>query len=64
MRERLGGTSVYLVGMMGCGKSTVGKLLSAALDYYFFDSDSLVGRRLAFPPAPTAQPTQHPVQSR
>lgn len=42
VRERLGGTSVYLVGMMGSGKSTVGKLLAAALEYYFFDSDSLV----------------------
>ncbi len=42
MKEQLGGTSIYLVGMMGSGKSTVGKLLSAALGYYFFDSDSLV----------------------
>ena len=42
MNEALGGTSVYLVGMMGCGKSTVGKLLSAALGYHFFDSDTLV----------------------
>lgn len=42
VKEQLGGTSIYLVGMMGSGKSTVGKLLSAALGYYFFDSDSLV----------------------
>ena len=42
VKEQLGGTSLYLVGMMGSGKSTVGKLLSQALGYYFFDLDSLV----------------------
>ena len=48
VKEQLGGTSIYLVGMMGSGKSTVGKLLSAALGYYFFDSDSLVRTRCFF----------------
>ncbi|WOK94227.1 hypothetical protein Cni_G02929 [Canna indica] len=33
---------IYLVGMMGSGKSTVGKILSEALRYSFFDSDKLV----------------------
>ena len=46
MAERLGdklsGTPVYLVGMMGSGKSTVGKLVGAALKYQFFDTDALV----------------------
>ena len=42
VKEQLGGTSLYLVGMMGSGKSTMGKLLSQALGYYFFDLDSLV----------------------
>jgi shikimate kinase len=45
VKEQLGGTSLYLVGIMGSGKSTVGKLLSQALGYYFFDLDSLVGAR-------------------
>jgi shikimate kinase len=47
VKEQLGGTSLYLVGMMGSGKSTVGKLLSQALGYYFFDSDSLVRQLLS-----------------
>lgn len=33
---------VYLVGMMGSGKTTVGKILAEALGYSFFDSDKLV----------------------
>ncbi|XP_072993489.1 shikimate kinase 3, chloroplastic [Typha latifolia] len=33
---------IYLVGMMGSGKSTVGKILSEVLGYSFFDSDKLV----------------------
>uniref|UniRef100_A0A0C9QTX3 shikimate kinase n=1 Tax=Wollemia nobilis TaxID=56998 RepID=A0A0C9QTX3_9CONI len=38
----LEGKSIFLVGMMGCGKTTVGKILSEALGYYFFDSDRLI----------------------
>eukprot|EP00268_Persea_americana_P049509 TRINITY_DN5311_c0_g1_i4.p1 TRINITY_DN5311_c0_g1~~TRINITY_DN5311_c0_g1_i4.p1 ORF type:complete len:164 (-),score=23.63 TRINITY_DN5311_c0_g1_i4:1058-1549(-) len=33
---------IYLVGMMGSGKTTVGKILSQVLGYSFFDSDKLV----------------------
>lgn len=40
--EGLGGTSVYLVGMMGSGKSTVGKMLAQALGYCCFDTDALI----------------------
>eukprot|EP00271_Cylindrocystis_brebissonii_P010638 TRINITY_DN2689_c0_g1_i1.p1 TRINITY_DN2689_c0_g1~~TRINITY_DN2689_c0_g1_i1.p1 ORF type:complete len:380 (+),score=49.25 TRINITY_DN2689_c0_g1_i1:192-1331(+) len=35
-------TNIYLIGMMGCGKTTVGRILSEVLGYGFFDSDSLV----------------------
>ncbi len=42
VKAQLAGTPLYLLGMMGSGKSTVGKLLSAALEYCFFDTDSLV----------------------
>jgi shikimate kinase len=39
---RLQGTSIMLIGMMGCGKTTVGKYLADALDYRFFDTDAIV----------------------
>lgn len=39
----LNGRCIYLVGMMGSGKTTVGKVLSQALDNYSFaDIDTLV----------------------
>ncbi|XP_052195763.1 shikimate kinase, chloroplastic [Diospyros lotus] len=38
----LNGRCIYLVGMMGSGKTTVGKILSEALGYSFFDSDKLI----------------------
>lgn len=31
------GTTIFLVGMMASGKSTVGRVLADALDYKFFD---------------------------
>ncbi|KAK9272096.1 hypothetical protein L1049_002465 [Liquidambar formosana] len=38
----LNGRCIYLVGMMGSGKTTVGKILSEVLGYSFCDSDVLV----------------------
>ncbi|XP_061372602.1 shikimate kinase, chloroplastic-like isoform X2 [Gastrolobium bilobum] len=38
----LNGRCIYLVGMMGSGKTTVGKILSQVLCYSFYDSDALV----------------------
>ncbi|XP_031396593.1 shikimate kinase, chloroplastic [Punica granatum] len=38
----LSGRCIYLVGMMGSGKTTVGKVLSQVLGYSFCDSDSLI----------------------
>lgn len=31
---------ICLIGMMGAGKTTIGKKLAESLDYYFFDSDA------------------------
>lgn len=42
MKDLLKGVNVYLVGMMGSGKSTVGQLLSHQLGYRFFDTDVLI----------------------
>eukprot|EP00257_Ricinus_communis_P022903 XP_015582761.1 shikimate kinase, chloroplastic [Ricinus communis] len=38
----LSGRCIYLVGMMGSGKTTVGKVLSQVLGYSFCDCDSLI----------------------
>ncbi|MFM7279672.1 MAG: shikimate kinase, partial [Microcystis aeruginosa] len=40
----LRGLSVFLLGMMGSGKSTLGELLSRRLQYRFFDTDILIER--------------------
>lgn len=38
----LRGTCIFLIGMMGSGKTTVGKVLAEALGYHFLDSDKLI----------------------
>ncbi|XVF61758.1 hypothetical protein PTKIN_Ptkin08bG0156300 [Pterospermum kingtungense] len=38
----LNGHNIYLVGLMGSGKTTVGKILSCELSYSFYDSDALI----------------------
>ncbi len=38
----LKGVSVYLIGMMGAGKTTTGQKLSRRLNYRFLDTDSLI----------------------
>jgi shikimate kinase len=40
--QMLNGTNVFLIGMMGAGKSTVGKLLAQKLSYNFLDTDPLI----------------------
>jgi shikimate kinase len=41
---RLQGLSIFLVGMMGSGKSSVGRVLAEKLGYRFFDTDVLIER--------------------
>lgn len=38
----LKGINVFLVGMMGVGKTTIGQMLAQQLEYRFFDTDILI----------------------
>ncbi len=38
----LKGLNVYLIGMMGVGKTTIGQVLATQLGYQFFDTDAVV----------------------
>ncbi len=42
MLPNLQGISLYLIGMMGSGKTTIGKLLADRFEYQFFDTDQLI----------------------
>ncbi|WP_347239573.1 shikimate kinase [Microcoleus sp. FACHB-68] len=42
MSDLLKGVNLYLVGMMGAGKTTVGRILAKQLGYRFVDTDELV----------------------
>lgn len=42
MNNLLKGINIYLIGMMGVGKTTVGHLLAQHLRYRFFDTDILL----------------------
>ncbi|GGC78876.1 shikimate kinase [Chelatococcus reniformis] len=44
IRRHLGERSLVLVGLMGCGKSTVGRRLAARLDVPFVDADAEIER--------------------
>jgi shikimate kinase len=44
LNDLLKGVNLYLIGMMGAGKSTIGQLLAQQLGYRFFDTDVLVER--------------------
>ncbi|MEB3277788.1 MAG: shikimate kinase [Lyngbya sp.] len=42
MNDLLRGINLYLIGMMGAGKTTVGKLLAKQLGYGFIDTDEVI----------------------
>lgn len=42
LNPELKGCSLYIIGMMGSGKSTVGRMLANTLRYAFFDTDGVI----------------------
>ncbi|BEV35202.1 shikimate kinase [Synechococcus sp. M16CYN] len=42
LKQRLGGRSLYLVGMMGSGKTETGRPLAKQLGYSFVDADAVI----------------------
>ncbi len=42
LRQRLGGRSLYLVGIMGSGKTSTGRPLAERLGYGFVDADAVI----------------------
>lgn len=45
IQKKLGNTNIILVGMMGAGKTTIGKSLASSLDKEFVDSDHEIQER-------------------
>ena len=42
LKQRLGGRSLYLIGMMGSGKTRTGRPLAESLGYGFVDADAVI----------------------
>ncbi len=42
LKQRLGGRSIYLIGMMGSGKTSTGRPLAERLGYGFVDADAVI----------------------
>ena len=51
LKARLGGRNLYLIGMMGSGKSSTGRPLAQRLGYGFVDADGVL-EKLAGRPIP------------
>lgn len=44
LSDRIKGINLYFVGMMGAGKTTIGKILAKQFGYQFIDTDTVIER--------------------
>ena len=49
LKEKLRGTCVYFVGMMGSGKTTLGRAFSEKMEYRFLDTDEIAEYMIEMP---------------
>ena len=42
LKEKLGGRNIFLIGMMGSGKSQTGPVLAKMINYAFVDTDDVI----------------------
>ncbi len=42
LKEKLGGRNIFLIGMMGSGKSQTGPVLAKMINYAFIDTDNVI----------------------
>jgi shikimate kinase len=60
--RRLGGRTIVMVGMMGAGKSSLGRRLAARLGLAFVDADTEI-EQAATPPSISSRPTARPISA-
>ena len=42
LKQKLGGRNIFLIGMMGAGKSQTGPVLAKMINYAFVDTDDVI----------------------
>ena len=56
--------NIFFVGLMGAGKTTIGKLLAKKLKKTFYDTDHEIEKKLGVKVSAPADARPHPLQHR